>query len=333
MNFLKEELQERFAKAIQNLDISKENHLLEIDFHTISEQLFEFVKVKKEHCSIPLRQTSHDNICLSELEICKGKSDDVILDDIPTLKQSLNKKSSTQQNPQTTIPSNFSLTYEMKQFAKSKYIENVEEVFENFILYYQSKGILNSDWEAAWKKWVLNNNRFKNHLIKTTIDEEMELTNELHKVAQKYLPKDLIELEFTKFKNHYISNGDLKVSWERVWENWCINAKQYIKNTPSSTQNEKQTYKWNFKKAKEMSDKIKDWLQFEVKYDWLNLHFYKGEKSFFINTRQESLHIGITDMPHPDFNKKEILLFKIDSDDGQYLSNFHPIDIEVIEYD
>ncbi len=324
MDEIKKELSSRFSKALEDLDLRKDNHLLELEFHSISEKLFEFIKRKKEQNSIPLRQTTNDNICTSEFDLCSGKSNDVIINDLPK-NTPTPKKAPTEQ---TTIPSNFALTYEMKQFAKSKFVQNVEEVFENFKLYYQSKGIMNSDWEAAWKKWVLNNNKYKNHLIKTTIDEDMQLTKELQTIAKKYLSKDLIELEFTKFKNHYISNGDLKVSWERVWENWCINSKQFTKQQPTSPAlQEKQQYKWNFKKAKDTSDKIKDWLEFEKGINWLDDYYWKGIAI---------PGIGWQKVVHPDFNKEEILLYKIDSSDGNFMLSHKTndvIDAEVLEND
>jgi len=325
MDEIKEELKQRFSKALENLDLSKENTLLELEFNHISEELFEFIKIKKERHTIPLRKTSHDNICTSEFDLCSGKSNDVLLSE--TTKPA--NTSLPNPNEQTTIPNNFSLTYEMKQYAKSKFIQNVEEVFENFKLYYQSKGILNSDWEAVWKKWVLNNNKFKNHLIKTTIDENMKLTAELKEIAKKYLSKDLIELEFTKFKNHYISNGDLKVSWERVWENWCINSKQFNnqQQTTSPALQEKQQYKWNFKKAQDTSNKIKDWLRFDKGINWLKDHYQKNIPI---------PGIGWQKVMHPDFNKEEILLYKIESENGQFLLNHKSndiIDTEVLEDD
>ena len=107
----------------------------------------------------------------------------------------------------------------MREFAKSKFIVDVDEVFEDFKLFYLSKGTLNNNWEAVWKRWVLNQNRFKNHIIKTTIPEDMTLNQNLKQIAKKYIKSEDLELEFTKFKNHYLANGDLKVSWEKVWEN------------------------------------------------------------------------------------------------------------------
>jgi hypothetical protein len=324
MDQLKAQLQEKFSRSIKELDLAKENFQLSLELHNIAEELCEYIKLKKEQQCVPLRETSNDNICFSEFDMDCGKSYDTLLDDTPS--KSLPKTEKKVPNTQTTIPQNFALTYEMKQFAKSKFVHNVEEVFENFKLYYQSKGVVNSDWEATWKKWVLNNNKYKNHLIKTTIDENMQLDKSLIKVAQPYIEKENIQTEFIKFKNHYISNGDLKVSWERVWENWCINAKQFQKKMPNVVK-EKQQYKWDFKKAKDTSDKIKDWLEFEKGINWLDDYYWKGKTI---------PGIGWQKVVHPDFDKEEILLYKIDSENGSYLLNHKTddvIEVEVLQND
>lgn len=324
MDQLKAQLQEKFSRSIKELDLTKENFQLSLELHNIAEELCEYIKLKKEQQCVPLRETSNDNICFSEFDMDCGKSYDTLLDDTPS--KSLPKTEKKAPNTQTTIPQNFTLTYEMKQFAKSKFVHNVEEVFENFKLYYQSKGVVNSDWEATWKKWVLNNNKYKNHLIKTTIDENMQLDKSLIKVAQPYIEKENIQTEFIKFKNHYISNGDLKVSWERVWENWCINAKQFQKKMPNVVK-EKQQYKWDFKKAKDTSDKIKDWLEFEKGINWLDDYYWKGKTI---------PGIGWQKVIHPDFDKEEILLYKIDSENGSYLLNHKTddvIEVEVLQND
>ena len=89
----------------------------------------------------------------------------------------------------------------------------------------------------------------------------------------------------------------------------------------SQEQQEKSDYKWNFKKAKHISDKLKDWLEFDLGLDWKEKYYWKDIYEFEIKARNGILKIGWKKMPHPDFNKDEILLFKIDdeSEDSQYL--------------
>lgn len=326
MDNLKQEIINQFKKEIDLLDFSEDVNSLELKYNTLTENILNTIKRKKERYTVPLHQTSNNNICLSEMSLCSGKSSDTQLNDkynspIVSPKQSLQKSAST-------IPNNFSLTFEMRQYAKSKYIQNVEEVFENFKLYYESKGTTNSNWEATWKKWVLNQNKYANHLVKTTIDEKLELKNNFTQIAKKYIPKDMLELEFTKFKNFYIARGDLSVSWERTWENWCINYKQIEKRQPNNQViQEKQQYKWNFRKAKDVSDRIKDWLEFEKGINWLDDYYWKGIAI---------PGIGWQKVMHPDFNKEEILLYKIDSSDGQFMLNHKSeeiLEIEVLEND
>jgi len=322
MEEFKTQIKKRFAQELDNLDFSLDIDSLEMRYNTIVEEIFEKIKIKKENYSVPISQTSNNNICSSEFDLCSGKSNETLINDNtkPT-------KEKTQPNESRSIPNNFSLNYEMKQFAKSKFIQDVEETFENFKLYYQSKGTVNSDWEAVWKRWVLNQNKYKNHLIKTTIDENIELKNNFLKTAQNYLAKKDMEIEFIKFKNHYIANGDLKTSWEKVWENWCINHKQFKPREQSQKSKEKQDYKWDFRKAKDVSDRIKDWLEFEKGINWLDDFYWKGKTI---------PGIGWQKVMHPDFNKEEILLFKIDSVDGNYMLQYQSeeiIDAEVLEND
>ena len=230
-------------------------------------------------------------------------------------------------NSLTPIDHNFQLNYEMIEFAKSKYVRNVNEMFEDFKYYYQGKGTLNHDWEAVWRRWVLNHNQYAKHLLTTPIDKDMSLSEAMIQFAKEYIDEKNIEIEFLKFKNHYIASGDLKVSWRRVWENWCINSKQFKPKEQTQKAQEKANYRWDFRKAKDTSDRIKDWLEFEKGINWLE-DFYLKDIPI--------PGIGWQEVMHPDFNKEEILLYKIDSKDGQFMLNHKSDDIieaEVLEND
>jgi hypothetical protein len=327
MDIFKQHIVDQFSKEIEQLNFQEDTLLLELKYNTIVENIFEKIKKEKRKLSsVPLYQTSNNNnISIDEMSLCSGKSSDTLINSTASSKNSIGPYKKSIES--TTIPNNFSLNFEMRQYAKSKYIQDVEEVFENFKLYYQSKGVVNSDWEAAWKKWVLNQNKFTKHLIKTTIDEYLELKNNYLEIAKKYLEDGDTELEFIKFKNHYIANGDLKVSWERVWENWCINYKKFKPTEQSEQAKEKQNYRWDFKKAKDTSDKIKNWLEYEKGIRWLEDHYLKNIPI---------PGIGWQDVMHPDFNREEILLYKIQSDNGQFLltrKSEDILDIEVLEND
>jgi len=338
MEDLKSQIIEKFTDEIKALDLSMDESKLTLKCNTLMENLLNTILIKREQINVPLSQTSNNNDFNLDFNnnLCAGKSSDTVLNDNPygqTLVEEIH-----QTNESTTIPSNFSLTYEMKAFAKSKFVHNIDDVFEDFKLYYQSKSTLNSDWEAVWKRWVLNRNKYKNHLIKTTLDENTTLSNEMLQIAKSYIKDtEQIKLEFIKYKNHYVGNGDLKVSWNKVWENWCINHNQYKPKAPkeqTSKQKEKADYKWDFRKAKDISDKIKDWLEFDAKINWMEEYYWKDIHQFDIKTNNGTLKLGWVKMPHPDFNKDEILLFRVDTNDAKYLLNNGEIDtVEVIEND
>ena len=317
MKQLKDDIKELFLKELDKQYIDKDNlsiSTLELKLNTIVENILDKIDINKS-ISIPIKQTSNENV-LDGVEFNIEKSSEFELCD------EFEFKSEEESIKQTTIPANFKLSYEMEQFAKSKFVQDVTSMFEDFKLYYQSKATLNSDWEAVWKRWVLNNNKFKNHIVKTTISEDMKLSSSMKEFAVKFIAKENLEIEFIKFKNHYLSNGDIKVSWEKVWENWCINHKQFKPKEQSAKAKEKADYKWDFKKAKDSSDRIKDWLEFEKGINWLE-DFYLKDIPL--------PGIGWQEVQHPDFNKEEILLYKIDSDNGQYMIERKSDDIIEVE--
>ena len=340
MQDLKSQIIDKFTNEINSLDLSMNDMELRFKYNSIVENILDTIIIKKEKINIPFHHTSNNNDLENDFDntfgLCAGKSSDTVLSN-DTIRLSSNTKiNQSHIKTNTTIPNNFALSYEMKQFAQSKFLQNIDDVFEDFKLYYQSKSTTNADWEAVWKRWVLNQNKYKNHLVKTTIDENIVLDQEMMETAKKHIPKDHIKLEFTKFKNHYISNGDLKVSWSKVWENWCINHKKFTPKAPKEQtvkQKEKADYKWDFRKAKDLSDKIKDWLEFDAKINWMEQYYWKDIHQFNIKTNDGTLKLAWKKMPHPDFNKDEILLFRVDTQEAKYLLDEN-IDIaEVIEND
>ena len=201
---------------------------------------------------------------------------------------------------------------------------NPETEFKNFINHFHSLHnpflfIKESILIKKWSKWCIDI-----HPLKITVDKSELILDSLliHSIAEKYLNKEIIYIEFKKFKNHYISNGTTKVVWTPVWENWCINYKYFKPKAPkeqSSKQKEKADYKWDFKKAKDISDKLKDWLEFDAKINWMEEYYWKNIYQFDIKTNDGFLKLAWIKMPHPDFNKDEIILFKIDTHTGKYL--------------
>jgi hypothetical protein len=312
-NNLKDKLKDIFNKQLQKLDLSANDYQIQMKLDSISQELFDFIKLQKDKMqqNNNSSQTKNDTSMLyDDMQIDSNISKDISLDSNYTPKQN-----SVPQGVATTIPDNFTLTYDMKQYALFKFVNNAEEVFEHFKLHYQSTQALKTDWVATWKIWVLNQTKYNtNHLIKTTIDENLELDDNYKNIAKKYLTKEQMEVEFVKFKNYYIANGDIKVhsQWEKVWENWCINFAKYKPKEQSQKSKDKADYRWDFRKAKETSDKIKDWLEFEKGIRWLE-DFYLKDIPL--------PGIGWSEVIHPDYNKEEILLYKIDSPNGQYMLN------------
>ena len=127
-----------------------------------------------------------------------------------------------------------------------------------------------------------------------------------------------------EFRSFCLFNNDKeeKITIDN-FKKWCMQKKRKrVKELEKSQeQQEKSDYKWNFKKAKHISDKLKDWLEFDLGLDWKEKYYWKDIYEFEIKARNGILKIGWKKMPHPDFNKDEILLFKIDdeSEDSQYL--------------
>ncbi|MEA3353611.1 MAG: hypothetical protein U9Q33_07340 [Campylobacterota bacterium] len=326
MTQLKSDIKDIFCEQLDLMDLTDtivSKDIIELKLNTIIENIVTKVDFQK-YIYVPLKETSHDNV-MDGVEFREEKSSDVELHDDTTIHHREISRTTPVTNSTSAIPDNFRLSYEMEQFARSKYVQNVTDMFEDFKLYYQSKGTLNSDWEAVWKRWVLNNNKYKNHLVKTTIKEDMILTDSMILFAKKHIAKDTIELEFQKFKNHYLGTGDLKASWDKVWQNWCIHHKQFKPKQVSQKSQEKQNYRWDFRKAKDVSDKIKDWLEFEKGINWLDDFYWKN---------RPLPGIGWQKVIHPDFNKEEILLYKIDSPDGNHMLEHKTeeiIDAEILE--
>jgi hypothetical protein len=338
MEDLKSKIIEKFANEINALDFSMNETELILRYNSIVDHILQTITIKKEKIKVSLYQTSNNNDIQhtfdNTFDLSSGKSKDVVLGNNSNIQLKNLDDERVKVNESTIIPNNFSLTYEMKHFAKSKFVDNIDDVFEDFKLYYQAKSTLNTNWESVWKRWILNQNKYKNHLVKTTISENLVLSKDMFQISKRYIDKQYVELEFIKFKNHYIANGDLKVSWEKVWENWCINYKQFKPKEQSQKSKEKSDYKWDFRKAKDISDKIKDWLEFDAKINWMEEYYWKDIAQFDIKTNNGTLKLGWAKMPHPDFNKDEILLFRVDTNDAKHLFNNGEIDtVEVIEND
>jgi plasmid replication initiation protein len=133
------------------------------------------------------------------------------------------------------------------------------------------------------------------------------------------------ENELENFK--LFNDNNLKRLSLDNFKKWCMQKKR--KQTEVSPKEEQKNYRWDFRKAKDISDKIKDHLEFEKGINWLDDYYWKD---------LPIPGIGWQKVMHPDFNKEEILLYKLDSkdDNSKYLLDNKTdeiLDIEIINND
>jgi len=158
---------------------------------------------------------------------------------------------------------------------------------------------------------------------------EIKLDDTMIKQAQNLNIND-IDNEFEKFvsfnKNKFKSLKLMHSKW-LLWLKQAVKYhKQQNKKTAQSQNQEKAAYKWDFKKAQFDSNKIKDWLDFTAKINWIDDYYLKDINPFVINANNGKLTIFWKDVLHPDFNKQEILLY-IKNDD---VSDDSVIDVELL---
>jgi hypothetical protein len=150
---------------------------------------------------------------------------------------------------------------------------------------------------------------FKNKKFEIVLDESMIKQAQNLNISNK-------DDEFEKFvsfnKNKFKSIKIMKSKWLL----WIKQAAKYINQqnkragyTKYNQIQEKAAYKWDFRKAKDISDKIKDWLTFDAKVKWRDLYYYQDINPFSINAKNGNLTIYYKDVMHPDFNKKETILY------------------------
>lgn len=70
------------------------------------------------------------------------------------------KKLSKEKRPDTYWPEELRLTVELREYAESRGVRKVSEVWEAFENHHRAKGSKFRDWVAAWRKWVGNEVKF-----------------------------------------------------------------------------------------------------------------------------------------------------------------------------
>ncbi len=256
-------------------------------------------------------------------------------EEFATLDSSKAFKPSLEIKEKSIVDMNMELSTEMLGYAKMKNMKDIDNKFEHFKLHHKKEQKLESDWESAWKIWVGRDASKVDHAPKKTIDITMSTHRDrIEKIAKKHNIQD-VEVVFNQFYNHYVSNGYIKAFWLPQWDNWCIKNKQFApkENTRAKARAD---YRFDFYAAKAISDKISDWLEFDVKLDWKELYYWKDIKVFSIKIKDGILKIGWQKVRHADFRGEVALLFKItdnSTDSTKYLlenKDTDIIDIEVI---
>ena len=60
-----------------------------------------------------------------------------------------------------SIPKTFPVTKKMRAYAKAKkYVGDLEDLTENFLIHHRKKGSTFADWYAAWQNWLKNEIKF-----------------------------------------------------------------------------------------------------------------------------------------------------------------------------
>jgi len=164
--------------------------------------------------------------------------------------------------------------------------------------------------------------------------EENELRNEVIKDFEKFkemfvmykFDLDDFEIEFESFKIFNDNKID-KVTLIN-FDKWCMQKRRKLveKEEKNSVKNEQKEYRWNFRKAKDISDKLKKYLKFELGINYLD-YYWEDTRPFTV----KGISYDWRDVMHPDFNKNEILLFIVDEKDenSKYLLNYEEDIIDV----
>ena len=164
--------------------------------------------------------------------------------------------------------------------------------------------------------------------------EENELKNEVIKDFEKFKEMfvmykfDLDDFE-TEFESFKIFN-DNKIDKVTLinFDKWCMQKRRKLveKEQKNKGREEQKAYRWDFRKAKNISDNIKKYLKFDLGIDYLD-YYWKDELPFTI----ENKTYDIKQVMHPDFNKNEYLIFVVDEKDenSKYLLNYEEDIIDV----
>jgi hypothetical protein len=76
---------------------------------------------------------------------------------------------------------------------------------------------------------ILNNNKERGLKRKQLVPKTFQPNEKSMEWLKNNYPEKIANapIETQKFINHYLDKGELRVSWQRSWQNWMINAKDF----------------------------------------------------------------------------------------------------------
>ena len=80
----------------------------------------------------------------------------------------IGKNQSKETKRATSLPANFAVTDELRQWAKEKGYASPDNLLEAFRLYHTAKGSTYKDWKAAFQMWIKKDKEFSSSKSKTT---------------------------------------------------------------------------------------------------------------------------------------------------------------------
>lgn len=125
-----------------------------------------------------------------------------------------------------------------------------------------------------------------------------------------------------EFQNFCLFNNDMieKITLQNFTK-WCMNKKRKkLKNKENKINN------WDFTKAKENSDRLKDWFVFDICLDWQEEYYNKNITTF----EYDGVHYGWQKVNHSSFENREVLLFIIDEDPYLAKNRSDVLDVEIV---
>jgi hypothetical protein len=125
---------------------------------------------KRNESVTPLRVVSENETVTDRNESVTKRNDVTVLS--LSIEEESKKERKKEREPRrksrNALPSDFSLTDEMRKFAIDRKIsaDKIQYQFFRFIDYHKSNGTLSADWAASWRTWVNRSIEFETKNLK-----------------------------------------------------------------------------------------------------------------------------------------------------------------------